>query len=90
MMIPGTDKRVYSININTGGVINGLVPDGRAMIQRGRDESKQYEGFFGIKCPGEMLVNRLSMVMQMYTVYSSYRPVGTSVIVASHDAQKGF
>lgn len=39
MMVPGTDKRLYSVNINTGSVINGLVPDGRAMVNRAREES---------------------------------------------------
>jgi 20S proteasome alpha/beta subunit len=39
MMIAGTDKRVYSINLHTGGVINGIIPDGRAIVQRAREES---------------------------------------------------
>ena len=38
MMVPGTDKRLYSIDLNTGGVINGITPDGRAVIQRAREE----------------------------------------------------
>ena len=39
MMISGTDKRLYSINLHTGGVVNGLTPDGRAAIQKAREES---------------------------------------------------
>lgn len=39
MQVAGTDKRLYSANINTGSVINGLVPDGRAMVTRAREES---------------------------------------------------
>ena len=39
MQIPGTDKRLYSINIKCGGVINGLTPDGRVVIGRAREES---------------------------------------------------
>ena len=39
MMVSGTDKRLYSISNNCGGVINGLTPDGRSMIQRAREES---------------------------------------------------
>ena len=38
MQINGTDKRLYSINLNTGGVINGITPDGRSVIQRAREE----------------------------------------------------
>merc|ERR1711959_760506 len=39
MMVSGTDKRIYSVNINTGAVINGLTPDGRAVVQRAREEA---------------------------------------------------
>lgn len=42
MLIPGTDKRLYSIDVHTGGVINGLTPDGRSVIQRAREEAQQY------------------------------------------------
>lgn len=38
MMLSGTDKRIYSISMSVGSVINGLIPDGRAMMQRGREE----------------------------------------------------
>jgi 20S proteasome alpha/beta subunit len=38
MQIDGTDKRLYSINLSTGGVINGITPDGRSLIQRAREE----------------------------------------------------
>ena len=30
-------------------VVNGLVPDGRALMYRGREEAKQYTDNFGIK-----------------------------------------
>jgi 20S proteasome alpha/beta subunit len=39
MSVAGTDKRLYSINLQTGGVVNGLTPDGRSVIQRAREES---------------------------------------------------
>ena len=40
MLVPGTDKRLYSVNINMGGLINGVVPDGRSVITRAREESQ--------------------------------------------------
>jgi 20S proteasome subunit alpha 7 len=61
MLVNGTDKRLYSINVNTGGVINGLTPDGRSMIQRAREESTQYQNMFGIRCPGGVLADRMAM-----------------------------
>ena len=38
MMLSGTDKRLYSLNLHTGGVINGVIPDGRSIVQRAREE----------------------------------------------------
>lgn len=61
MMVAGTDKRLYSVNLHTGGVINGLTPDGRAIIQRAREESTQYEGMYGIRMPGSVLADRLAL-----------------------------
>jgi 20S proteasome subunit alpha 7 len=90
MMVAGTDKRLYSINVHTGGVVNGLTPDGRAVVQRAREESTQYEGMFGIRIPGAVLADRLALQFQMKTIYSSYRPIGTSLIMANHDKLKGF
>jgi 20S proteasome subunit alpha 7 len=90
MLLAGTDKRLYSINLNTGGVVNGITPDGRSMIQRAREEVSQYETMFGIKCPGAILADRIAMKFQMNTIYSSYRPFGTSLIFANHDMMKGF
>lgn len=44
---------------------------------------------FGIRIPNSVLADRLAMRAQMSTVYSSYRPFGTSLIFASHDHIKG-
>jgi 20S proteasome subunit alpha 7 len=38
MMVSGTDKRIYSVTKNSGSVFNGIIPDGRSMMQRARDE----------------------------------------------------
>jgi len=45
---------------------------------------------FGIRIPGAVLADRMAMRFQMSTIYSAYRPIGTSLIFANHDALKGF
>jgi len=70
-------------------VVNGLVPDGKSMMYRAREEALQYEKMFGIRIPGNTLAERLGMRAQMNTVYASQRPYGTSVILASFDSLKG-
>lgn len=61
LMVDGTDRRLYSIDPFTGGVINGIVPDGRDVIQRARDEMHQYHENFGVRCPGRVLGDRMAM-----------------------------
>lgn len=66
-----------------------MTPDGKALIQRGREEATQYEKMFGIKIPNTVLADRLALRAQMSTVYASFRPFGTSLIFASKDHIKG-
>jgi len=89
MMVPGTDKRLYSIALNAGGVINGLTPDGRAIIQKAREECQQYKDQFHVKIPGGTLADRVALKFQMSTIYANYRPIGTSLIFGINDMFKG-
>lgn len=89
MMVSGTDKRLYSLSLSSGGVINGVIPDGRSVIQRGREESVQYRSQFHIPIPNAVLAERMSLRFQMNTIYNGQRPLGTSLIMASHDNMKG-
>ena len=89
MMISGTDKRVYSTSKTNGMVFNGMVPDGRAVMQRAREESDQYESNFGIKIPGAVLAERMALHYHSKTIYASYRPIGATSIFATWDLMKG-
>ena len=71
-------------------VVNGIVPDGRSLMYRGREEAKQYHDNFGIKIPGQVLAERLANVCQMNTVYTSQRPYGSSMILACHGLLMGW
>ena len=89
MMVSGTDKRAFNMTKQTGCVVNGIIPDGKAIMFRGREEAKQYEENFGIKVPGKVLAERLANFVQMKTVYSSQRPFGSSIIISAFDHMKG-
>jgi len=39
MMVSGTDKRAFSISTKAGCVVNGLVPDGKSLMFRAREEA---------------------------------------------------
>ena len=51
-MLSGTDKRIGNVTKEIGSVYNGLTPDGRALLYRGREEAAQYQQMFGVKIPG--------------------------------------
>ena len=89
MMVSGTDKRIFNISKSAGCVVNGIVPDGKYLMFRAREEAKQYEDNFGIKVPGKILAERVANTVQMNTIYSHKRPFGTSVIMAVGDLLKG-
>lgn len=89
MMVSGTDKRIYNVSKQSGCVVNGIVPDGKSLMFRAREEAKQYEDNFGIKIPGKLLAERVANSVQMNTVYSHKRPFGTSMIMAVGDHLKG-
>ena len=70
-------------------VVNGLTPDGRAIMYLAREEAKQYHDNFGIKIPGHILAERIAGFVQMSTIYYGKRPFGSSIIMAAHDIMKG-
>ena len=61
MMVAGTDKRLYSINLNCGGVAKGVTHDYRSIIQRAREEGSQYASQFGVKPPTMVIADRVAM-----------------------------
>lgn len=89
LTIPGTDHRIYSINNHIGMVVTGVVPDGRALVQRARKESDSFRDFHGIPITGKVLAERLSSFMHTNTIYAWLRPFGSIVIIASYDEYNG-
>lgn len=70
--------------------INGIVPDGKALVYKAREEAVQYEKMYGIKMPGKVIAERVAQTTHLSTIYMGKRPYGTSAIVASHDKISGF
>ena len=61
MMISGTDRRIASVTPELGSVCNGIIPDGRALVQKARDEIDQYQKMYMIKMPIGTISERISM-----------------------------
>lgn len=58
-MVEGGNRRIYNVDYSIGAVLCGKVPDGRALINRAIEESKEYEHTFDIPISGITLADRL-------------------------------
>lgn len=85
LLMPQTDKRIYSISRHSGIVVNGVIPDGRNIMYKGRKEFASYDKQYGTEITGKVLAERLGQYMHFNTCYYSKRPFGTSCVVASYD-----
>lgn len=66
----------------------GLLPDGRQLVNRGREEAKTYKSNYGDRIPPQTLADRMSQFVHYYTLYGSVRPFGAAVLLAGYDADK--
>lgn len=90
LLVPQTDKRIYSISRHAGIVVNGMIPDGRNIMYKGRKELKSYSDQFGTEISGKVLADRLGQYMHFNTCYYSKRPYGTSCALATYDKLHGY
>lgn len=58
-------------------------------MMKGREEAAQYKKMFGVNIPGSALADRLALKAQMNTIYGSYRPFGSSILMSCHDNMSG-
>lgn len=65
--------------------IAGLVPDGRVLVNRAREESRSFLKNYGIKMTGDVLCERIAGYMHVYSLYEWLRPFGCGVMIATWD-----
>ncbi|KAJ1500203.1 hypothetical protein HMI55_003999 [Coelomomyces lativittatus] len=89
LLVPQSGKRIQSVDFHIGLATAGLQADGRHLVLRARDEAKKWRDQCKEPISGKILGDRLSMYVQAYTLYSSVRPFGASVILGSYDRASG-
>ncbi|XP_058795733.1 proteasome subunit alpha type-3 [Phymastichus coffea] len=82
---PHTNKRMFNIDKHIGMAISGLISDARQIVETSRLEAANYRAQYGIGIPLKYLNDRISMYMHAYTLYSSVRPYGCSIILSSYE-----
>ena len=87
LLKPGANKRIETIDRNVGIVYSGLIPDGRHLVSRARDEASNWRDVYKNPIPLKALATRLGGYVQMYTLYNSVRPFGITAIVGGWDSE---
>jgi len=87
LLKPGSNKRIATVDRHAGIVTSGLIPDGRHLTSRGRDEASSWRQTYKAPIPLSSLASRLGGYVQAYTLYSSVRPFGVSAILAGWDSE---
>ena len=85
MLVPGSNRRVFSVDSHVGIVVTGYSSDGRQIVNRAREEASNYKAVYGHKVIPSVLNNRVSLYMHYFTMYGSLRPFGSSVLLAGYD-----
>ena len=87
LLKPNANKRIATVDRNVGIVTAGLLPDGRHLTTRGRDEASSWRRTYKGPIPISALASRLGSYVQAYTLYSSVRPFGVTAIVGGWDSE---
>ena len=87
MLVEGSGRRVHALEEHIGAATAGNNPDGRMLVERGRDEARGYRQNFGEPVPPRVLSDRMGAFMHLFTLYGSYRPVGSGILMAGYDAE---
>jgi len=85
LLVKNSNRRIATVDVHVGMASAGLLADGRALLERAREEAAKYRDFYRTTIPAKALAEQLAMYAQAYTLYSSVRPFGTAVLLAALD-----
>ncbi|PVF96462.1 putative PRE10-20S proteasome subunit C1 [Serendipita vermifera] len=85
LLMPESNKRILTVDKHIGYTSSGFLADGRQLANRAREEAQSSRDFYREPPTLKNIVNRLSLFIQAYTLYSSVRPFGCSSILAAVD-----
>ncbi|KAH3900367.1 probable Probable proteasome subunit alpha type-7 [Saccharomycodes ludwigii] len=80
LLVPKKNKKIQTIDRHIGCAYSGLLPDGRHLVGRGREEAQNFKKIYGRPIPVDALADRLGQYVQAHTLYNSVRPFGITAI----------
>ena len=84
-LLETSNRRILIADTHVGVAMAGLVADGRKLAKETRRACSTYLQNYGEKIPPQTLSGQIGGMVHAYTCYSSYRPFGTSLLLASYD-----
>ncbi|GIY60430.1 proteasome subunit alpha type-3 [Caerostris darwini] len=81
----GANKRIFTVDRHVGMAVAGLIADARQVVETARKEAATYRSDYNDAIPLKFLKDRVAMYMHAYTLYSSLRPYGASVILGAYE-----
>ncbi|KAG0151088.1 hypothetical protein CROQUDRAFT_651609 [Cronartium quercuum f. sp. fusiforme G11] len=86
LLVPGSNKRLGTVDLHVGIATAGLLADGRQLAHRAKSEASAYKQNYDTPIPMKRLADRLGQFCQAYTLYGSVRPFGVSALVGGLDS----
>jgi 20S proteasome subunit alpha 7 len=88
MMVEGTNRLSSAVHLHAGLLFTGVVPDGRALVTRARQEAAGYQQNYGLEIPAHVLADRVAQYMHAHTIYGGVRPFGVMCALGALDRGK--
>lgn len=85
MLVPGSTRRIATVDKHAGMAFAGLQADGRIIAGRAQDEARNYKDVYGDMIPGTILSERLGRFLHLFALYGSVRPFGSSALLGVYD-----
>ncbi|KAI8925231.1 nucleophile aminohydrolase [Entophlyctis helioformis] len=85
LLVPGSNRRIQTVDQHVGMVGAGLLADSRHLVSRAREEAVNYRDTYKSPIPSKMMAERVAAYVSAFTLYSSVRPFGLSTLIAVMD-----
>jgi len=85
LLVPGSNRRLRTVDLHIGLATAGLLADGRQLGHRAAAEASAYKQNYDGPIPIKKLADRMGQFCQAYTLYGSVRPFGISALIAGVD-----
>ena len=83
--MPGSNRRIQTVDYHIGMVGCGLLADSRHLVSRAQEEASNYRENYKLPIPSKIIADRVAAYVSAFTLYSSVRPFGLATILASTD-----